>query len=110
MKSRRITEITLETDEIFTIRQSAGSTRVPCPQCGSASALIPLQEAAAALGVGIRAICREVEAGRVHFQESTAGLLLICLGSLESSALLSSSNSKPQTNQISTNETKENPS
>ena len=110
MKSRRITEITLETDEIFTIRQSASSTRVPCPQCGPASALIPLQEAVAAFGVGIRAICREVEAGRVHFQESASGVLLICLGSLKNSALLISSNFNSQTNQISTNRTKENPS
>ena len=40
MNARRITEITLETEETFTIRRSAGAIRVPCPVCGSVLALV----------------------------------------------------------------------
>ena len=110
MKSRRVTEITFETSEVFTIRQSASSPRIHCPQCGSPSAMVTPFEAAAFIRGGIRAICREVEAGRVHFQESASGVLLICLDSLEKSALPSAANSNLQTNQIQTNQSKENPS
>jgi hypothetical protein len=110
VKSRRVTEITVETNEIFTIRQGADSTRMHCPQCGPASAMVNPFEAAALFRVGIRAICREVEAGRVHFQESASGLLLICLDSLQKSALPRLVNSNLQTIQPQTNQSKENPS
>ena len=37
---------------------------------------------AAAFGLSLRAIYRQVEAGRVHFQEIGAGRLLVCPTSL----------------------------
>ncbi|MGD0629750.1 MAG: hypothetical protein ABR987_10365 [Terracidiphilus sp.] len=110
MKTRRITEITLQSDEIFTIRRSEGSIRTLCTQCASASAMVTPQEAATLFRVGIRAICREVDAGRLHFQENASGLLLICLQSLQSSALLGSTNFTIQGNQSQINQPKENPS
>jgi len=110
VKSRRVTEITLETDEIITIRQSAGSMLIRCPQCDSASAMVTPQQAAILFRVGVRALCREVEAGRLHFQESASGLLLICVDSLKKSALLRSANPILEINQIPTNRIKEIPS
>jgi hypothetical protein len=115
VKPRRVTEITLETDEIFTIRQSAGSKLIHCPQCDSASVMVTPEQAAILFRVGLRDLCREIEAGRLHFQESPSGLLLICLDSLRNSALLGSANSNLQINQtpknqIPTSPIKENPS
>jgi hypothetical protein len=108
VKSRRITEITLETNEICTIRRDAGSRFVLCSQC-EASAMVTVHEAAALFRVGVRAICREVEAGRLHFLESAGSSLLICLDSLRHSALLHSDNSTLPIKQICTQD-KENPS
>ena len=109
VKARRITEITVETDETFTIRRSADSVRVPCPQCGSLSAMVTPNEAAALFGVGIRDLCREIDAGRLHFQEIESGSVLICLGSLQQAASLRAGNSGFEINQI-VNQIKENPS
>jgi hypothetical protein len=72
--------------------------------------MVTPQEAATLFRVGIRAICREVDAGRLHFQENASGLLLICLQSLQSSALLGSTNFTIQGNQSQINQPKENPS
>lgn len=108
VRSRRITEITLETNEIYTIRRDAGSVCIPCSQCG-ASDMVTVHQAAALFHVGVRAICREVEAGRLHFLESAGGSLLICLDSLQQSALFSSGNTILPKKQIFIRD-KENPS
>jgi len=67
--------------------------------------MVTPSEAAALFGVGIRAICREIEAGRLHFQETASGSVLICLVSLQQAASPGFGNSTSQINQI-----KENPS
>jgi len=100
VKSRRITEITLETNEIFTVRQQANSVRIHCPECGSQSAMFTPCEASALFGFEIRAICREIDAGRLHFLETESGSVLICIDSLQKAASLSSSNSTLQINPI----------
>ena len=105
MKARRITEITLETNETITIRRSANTSRIPCPQCGSQTARVTPDQAATLCRVGIRTIYREIEAGRLHFHESPSGSLLICLDSLQDSLLLRSGNPHLQLKP-----TKENPS
>lgn len=57
--------------------------------------MVTPNEAAALFHIGIRAICREIEAGRLHFQETASGSVLICLDSLQTSPLsLCSSNSQ----------------
>jgi len=100
VRARRITEITLETEDTFTIRRRAGATRVPCPVCGSGLALFTPAEAAALFGVGMQDVQHEIDSGRLHVQQSAAGSLLICLQSLQETAPhLLPGNSKLQINQ-----------
>jgi len=40
------------------------------------------EEAAILTGFSLRAICRQVEAGGLHFRETANGQLFICLNSL----------------------------
>jgi hypothetical protein len=105
VKARRITEITTQTDEAFIIRRRAssregGSTPVWCAQCGPGVPMITPEEGAILFWIGVRAIYREIETGRLHFQDAPAGSLLVCLGSLQEagSSLYQSSSSQIQNN------------
>jgi hypothetical protein len=44
--------------------------------------MVTASEAAAMASVSLRAICRDVDVGALHFKECDDGLLLICLNSL----------------------------
>jgi hypothetical protein len=107
MAARRITQITLDVLETFTIRPGAGSVQAHCSRCGTLATLITPAEAAVILGFGLELIFKEVESGRIHVQQSGAkGTDLICLRSLREAAprLLSVSS------QLQIHPTKENPS
>jgi hypothetical protein len=108
VKARRTTKISLETDETFTIRRGTNSPRVPCPICGPLSVMVTCDEAAILYRVGVRDLCREIDAGHLHFHETEAGAVLVCLHSLDIAASLASSNSTLQINRI-INQIKENP-
>jgi ethanolamine utilization microcompartment shell protein EutL len=85
MKERRVTEITMQTDESFLIRRSRDSVPVRCAQCGSTVPMVSAEEAAMLSRVSVRLIYREIEAGQVHFQETSAGSVMVCLDSLRKS-------------------------
>jgi hypothetical protein len=53
-----------------------------CPQCAAQVRMVTLEEAMPLTGRSLRAICREVEAGHLHFSETADGQLFICLNSL----------------------------
>lgn len=55
---------------------------MPCPECAGHSWLVSPEVAATLAGVNLRAIFCWVEANRVHFAETPAGLILVCLSSL----------------------------
>ena len=88
MKAKRVTEITMQTDEAIVIRRSAGSPQVMCTQCGSVVPMVTPDEAAVLFRIAIREIYREIEAGQLHFQETAAGSVLVCLDSLRKIASL----------------------
>jgi hypothetical protein len=96
MKAKRTTEITVQTDEAFVIRRGVGSAHLNCEQCGAGAPMVAPEEAAALMGVAVRAIYREVEAGRLHFQDSSFGSVVVCLGSLRDIASSLSGNSSTQ--------------
>jgi hypothetical protein len=96
MKAKRTTEITVQTDEAFVIRRGAGSPQLNCERCGAGVPMIAPEEAAVLMGVAVRAIYREVEAGRLHFQDSAFGSVVVCLGSLREMAARLSGNSNTQ--------------
>lgn len=80
LKSRKRTEITIETDRVVVISGRRVSTRAVCKLCDAPMAEIEL--AARVARVGSRAIYRWIEAERIHFIESAEGALLVCLNSI----------------------------
>jgi hypothetical protein len=105
VKARRITEITTQTDEAVIIRRHAGSAPATCTQCGPDVPMITPEEAAVLFRVGVRSIYRTVETGQLHFQENSAGVLTVCLSSLQKAAplLFQDASSQIQKNQIQKN-------
>jgi heterodisulfide reductase subunit C len=82
VKTTRTIEISVETDEVFVIRRVGSPVLVGCAQCGEATSLVTPEEASRLTGLSCREISRRVEAGLVHFSETTDGLLFICINSL----------------------------
>lgn len=99
MNVRRITEITIEASESVTIRRTAGSVRMACAECEPAGEMVTLDQACALSRVGARTLFREIEAGRLHFQETESGSIFICLRSLEGAAQQIIGNPNSPTNQ-----------
>ena len=58
-----------------------GATRL-CPLCAPDVGMVTPEAAAGVAGLTARAVYALVESGRVHFEETPDGLLLICLNSL----------------------------
>jgi hypothetical protein len=82
VKTTRMIEISIETDEIFVIRRSRGPVIARCAECDGYAAMITIEEASRLTGGSCREISCLVEAGRVHFSETSDGLLFICINSL----------------------------
>ncbi len=82
MKTKRRTEITIETHQSLVVRSSRRLVGARCAECADHSWLVSPEEAAALAGVNLRTIFHWVEANHVHFAETPAGLVLVCLNSL----------------------------
>ena len=82
MSQRRL-EIVVVTTRRFTLRRPVWAPAAGCAQCSGP--LISAEVAVAVTGLSSRAIDRLVEAGEVHFSETPAGALHICLNSLAGS-------------------------
>ena len=82
MERKRKTEITIETEQVLIIRKTGQPSRAWCAMCAAEVSLVPPEEAALLTEVSLRAICRQVEAGQLHFRETADGRLFICLDSL----------------------------
>ncbi len=83
MRKRRRTETVIEAHQILIFKQSENAPRLWCAECATQESLMVTPEEAAAFGyLGLRAICRLIEAGRIHYVETPEGRLLVCLNSL----------------------------
>ncbi len=80
-KRKRITEITVSTDEFLVIRRPRNRAFAWCEQCAGRTPVASPEDAARVAGVSARTVYRWIEGGKVHFIETHAGLL-ICLDSL----------------------------
>ena len=80
MRTRRMT-ITVERERIVEIR-ATGRSEMECEHCGAEGRMLTPEEAAASSGLSSRVVYRRVEDGSVHFRETSAGLLLVCIASL----------------------------
>ena len=82
MRTKRKTDITVETDQVVVIRQQKKLARAWCGQCAGQAKMLTIAQAAAVACVSQRTIFRRVEAGLLHFTETPDGVLFICLNSL----------------------------
>jgi hypothetical protein len=85
VKTKRRTEITVETDRVLVIRRRSRAAQAWCAGCARQVQMLTPDEAAVVAAVSVRTINRRVEAEKVHFAETPDGLLLICLNSLPES-------------------------
>ena len=81
-RSKRTTEIKVESEEIFLLRSLQKPIRAWCTKCAAEVRVVSPEEAARVAGVDTRTIYRWVEAGKVHFAEVADGKMFICLQSL----------------------------
>ena len=82
MRGKRRTEMTIETHRVFVMSSSGNSRLGYCPQCAAETRMIMPEAAALMSCVSTRTIFRWVETGRIHFMETSEGILFVCLQSL----------------------------
>jgi hypothetical protein len=82
MSKRRRIAIAVQVDRVVQLRTSAVPIRAGCPACGAEVLMASPETAALLAGVGVRAVYRAIEAGTIHFVESSEDLVLVCLRSL----------------------------
>lgn len=81
--SKKITEVTVETEQIVIIRRPTGGVQTWCVDCSAIVRMVTPEEAALLTHVTTRTIYRLAEAGELHFTETSEGVLLLCLDSLD---------------------------
>ena len=80
MKIERKFEVITETKRRFVIRQFPTSKQTACAECGET--MLAIEQTAKLLHIKQRRIFQIIEIGAVHFAETQAGALMICLNSL----------------------------
>jgi hypothetical protein len=81
-KTSRTVELTVERSEFFVARKPR-AIDAWCEGCGRLAAFVTTEEAAQSSGVSLRMIFQRIEEGEIHSIETTGGLLLVCLSSLQ---------------------------
>jgi hypothetical protein len=81
MRRTRRLKITVEKERFLVLRHEQ-EVEQWCEECGAMVNMIRPAEAAAVAAVSDRTIFRQIESRRVHFNESQAGAVLICLNSV----------------------------
>ena len=76
------TETIIETHEVWVIRKRTHRPPVWCLDCAGQPQMLTAEEAARLSGLSLRAICRSIEAGGVHFLETADGGVFVCPASL----------------------------
>lgn len=79
---RRRTEITVQPKRRLVVRRGRSPVRVWCQGCGQPVQMLTAEQAAAFVGTSRRTIYRWVEAEKLHFTETSDGVVLICLDAL----------------------------
>jgi len=88
MRTRKRTEITIETDRIFVLSRRKVSVVSWCGECSQRTTMVTVDDAATIAGVTSRTIYRWADAEKLHFTETSEGRLLICSESLPPSEML----------------------
>ena len=82
MRTRKRTEITIETDRIFVLSRRKVSVVSWCGECRQRTTMVTVDDAATIAGVTSRTIYRWADAEKLHFTETADGVLMICRASL----------------------------
>jgi len=83
VRTKKRTEITIETERVVVIRRRRRvSARAWCQSCGGQVLMVTVDEAAQLACVSVRTLYRWVENEKLHFTEIADGELLICLNSI----------------------------
>src|SRR5215470_3970445 len=80
--TKRRTEFTIETHRVLVLHRRGVSNLAWCSGCAEEVKMITPGEAVMLTHVSSRTIYRWVEADKIHYAETSEGLLLICLNSL----------------------------
>lgn len=80
--AKRTTRITVETHSLTILRTRGHASAMWCAECGAETRTVTTVQAACICSATERTIFRLVESGRLHFRETPAGELLICVESL----------------------------
>jgi len=78
MRQVKRTTITVETHEVWSIARE--HVRVKCTECDAQ--MITPEAAATIAGTCMRTVYRLIEAGMIHYVETPAGTVLVCVVSL----------------------------
>ena len=84
MTNTRGMRITIQTERLL-VMSRAKSLYSLCSACGDEVRMVTIDQAATLARASSREIYREVEAGLLHFIETSEGSLLICFNSLNGS-------------------------
>jgi hypothetical protein len=79
---KRQTAIAFELDQIMVVKRRRGSVSGWCSGCELEVVMLTPDEAASITSATTRALYRLVDAGIIHFTETQAGLIRVCLPSL----------------------------
>jgi hypothetical protein len=83
MKIKRKREIVAERERRVTIRWGSFQPDKFCPTCNGASPFVAVDQAAVIGGTTSLAIYRAIKSGQVHWLETSEGILIVCLASIE---------------------------
>lgn len=83
MKIRRKTEISIQQTKRRVVTLPETEEIIACPECEGDEVMIAAESAASIFGFSRREVYRMVEAGKVHFLETEAGILFVCKKLLE---------------------------
>lgn len=81
MAKKRKISISIETHRVVWL-QNQRRFRLQCSECGHETSMVSLEEAARLTHVSTREIYRWINSNRMHFTETSEGLLLVCLNEL----------------------------
>ena len=80
---RKRTEIVIEVDEVICATSPGNRLNCCwCSVCGGNALMVTPQQAATIARVSVRTVNRGVESGQLHFRETPAGMLWVCVNSL----------------------------
>jgi hypothetical protein len=93
LKKRR-TEIAFELEQIMVVKRRSGAISEFCSGCELEVVMLTPDEAGSITSTTTRALYRLVDAGIIHFTETQAGLIRVCLPSLLQAIVAASQNPK----------------